>query len=60
MVCQYLDRKTGINPQLKKMIKSLKIDQKTNFAINQGERHTILLSIANSILFRHLEKDDNE
>lgn len=56
----YLDRKTTIDPRLKKMIRSLKIDQGTNFAINQGERHTTLLSIANSILFHHLEKEDEE
>ncbi len=52
----YLDKKSSVNPNLKRMIKSLKIDQKADIAINHGERHPTLLTIANSILFHHLEK----
>ncbi len=56
---EYLERKTGVaNNQLKRTIKNLKIDDKTNIQINEGERNSTLLSIACSLLFNHYEKDD--
>lgn len=53
---KYLDRKLA-NPLLKNAIRNLKIEVGVDIAINEGERHTKLLSIANSILFTHLERD---
>ncbi len=55
---EYIDKKAFRYPHLKKMIKSLKISKDSGFVIHEGERHNALISIANSILFNHLEKDD--
>lgn len=55
----YLDQKKSgkIDNRLKKMIKNLEIDKNSNFRIYEGERHSKLISIANSLLFTHLESD---
>lgn len=56
----YLDKKSGIlSSELKAMIKKLKIDENSKYTINEGGRHSTLVSIANSILFRHLEDGSN-
>lgn len=56
----YLNQKNNekIDSRLKKMIKNLEIDKDSNFRINEGQRHQKLLSIANYLLFTHLESDD--
>jgi P4 family phage/plasmid primase-like protien len=57
---EYLEKKSGmLNPELKAMIKNLEIRKSINFIINEGERHSTLVFIANSILFTHLQKDES-
>ncbi len=41
------------------MTKNLIIED-SNFKINEGERNPTLLSVAESILFRHYQNDDTE
>jgi len=58
----YLDKKEESNssyltPQIREMIESLEI--KSNIVIQQGERHNILLSIANSLLFKYWRNESN-
>lgn len=55
----YLNQKSSekIDSRIKKMIENLEIDKDSDFRIYEGERHPRLVSIANSILFNHLEKD---
>lgn len=52
---RYLDKKSGIaNPVMRNMLRTLTIDKNANVTITEGSRHSSLISIANSILFRHL------
>ncbi|TVP40183.1 phage/plasmid primase, P4 family [Candidatus Nitrosocosmicus arcticus] len=52
---EYIDRNNGSTiTKLRKAIKTLEIDDKNGVVINEGERHSALVSIANSILFNHL------
>jgi putative DNA primase/helicase len=55
----YLNQKNSekIDSRIKKMIENLEIDKSSDFRIYEGERHPRLVSIANSTLFNHLEKD---
>lgn len=56
---EYLDKSIGVlSPQLKNMIKTLNLDGVGEIIIREGERHTKMLSIANSILFNHLQIND--
>ncbi|CAN5625219.1 hypothetical protein BH23THE1_BH23THE1_27500 [soil metagenome] len=50
---EYVDKKTRINPEIKMMIEDLRIGKNVKTTIQEGERHSTLISIANSILFRH-------
>jgi hypothetical protein len=55
----YLGKDSGLgNPAVKRMIKTLLIDENANIIINDGFKHSTLLYIANSILFNHLQKDE--
>jgi putative DNA primase/helicase len=56
----YLHQKNSekIDRRIKKMIENFEIDKDSDYRIYEGERHPKLVSIANSILFNHLEKDD--
>ncbi|HET6589367.1 MAG TPA: phage/plasmid primase, P4 family [Candidatus Nitrosocosmicus sp.] len=57
---EYLDKSSGsIITELKKAIKTLRLDHRVQVAINEGERHSNMVSIANSILFNHLQINDN-
>ncbi len=56
---EYVNKKVLLNPEIKKIIKSLRVTPYTNVQILEGERHNCLISIANSILFRHYRKDNN-
>jgi P4 family phage/plasmid primase-like protien len=55
----YLDRKSRLSEELKHIAKTLKINESDYGVISEGERHNTLISMANSILFRHLEDGDN-
>ena len=52
---QYLEKVGGLPEQMKSMIKNLQID--TRLKLSEGERHTNLISIANSILFRYSDSE---
>jgi hypothetical protein len=59
-----LDKKGGsssryITPELKEIIKSRSVsfDNKDRVKISKGYRNPTLISVANSILFTHLQKD---
>ena len=54
---KYLDNDSRIS-RMKPMIQQLRIDP--NIRIPQGERHSTLLSVANSLLLRHLGKGKTE
>ena len=55
----YLERKSKLSEKLKDIAKSLKIRDSEYGVISEGERHNTLISMANSILFRHLGDGDN-
>ena len=55
----YLERKSRLSEILKAIAKSLKINNSEYGVINEGERHTTLISMANSILFHHLGNGKN-
>ncbi len=55
----YLERKSRLSEKLKYIPKNLKINESEYGVINEGERHNTLISMANSILFRHLRNGDN-
>ena len=58
---EYLDKVNSVlNLDLKNMIKSLDIRSDLAITIHEGERHSTLVSIANSILFRHLRLKSSE
>jgi hypothetical protein len=50
----YLEKVSGLGGELKSIVKSLEINH--NITIPQGQRHTTLISLADSLLFNHLAK----
>lgn len=51
---RYLERTSLLSDKIKIMLKSFVIDR--NIQLEEGNRHSILISIANSILFRYIGK----
>lgn len=51
---QYLAKVSGVNGELKSMVKSLAINH--NIRIPGGQRHTTLISLADSLLFNYLSR----
>jgi len=56
---EYVEKKVLLDAEIKKMIKNLRIPKNINIKLTEGERHNNLISIANSILFRHYRKDES-
>ena len=54
---QYLDKTATIRGDLRNIIRTLRINTKVK--IVQGQRHTTLISVANSLLFNHLDRNKN-
>lgn len=57
---EYIDKKPGLNPELRKIVKSLKIKDSTKVVLHEGERHNKLISIANFLLFCHYWEEEEE
>lgn len=57
---EYVDKKTGLRLGLKKIVKSLRIRDNMKIVLYEGERHNQLISIANSLLFRHYQEEEEE
>jgi hypothetical protein len=55
---EYVNKKIMLNPEIKRIIKNLQVPSNPIIKLQEGERHNTLISIANSILFRHYKKDD--
>ncbi|MDN5846654.1 MAG: phage/plasmid primase, P4 family [Candidatus Nitrosocosmicus sp.] len=56
---EYGDKNTLLSPELKRMIKNLRLrNNGSNIMILEGQRHSAMLSIANSILFHHYQEDE--
>lgn len=56
---EYVEKKNGLRVELRNIIKNLKIRNNIEIVIHEGERHDQLISVANSLLFRHYhEKKD--
>jgi hypothetical protein len=55
---QYLEKVSSLSEQMKRMIKTLQIYNNTKISI--GERHTTLVSFADSLLIRHLTEAEAE
>lgn len=56
---QYVDKDSSINPELKRIIKSLSFRNNSEIMILEGQRHSSMLSIGNSILFHHYQEDES-
>jgi P4 family phage/plasmid primase-like protien len=54
---RYLERANPLSGKIKMMVKSFNID---NDILEEGHRHSVLISIANSILFRYLGKKSED
>ena len=55
---QYLDKSATIRSDLRNIIRTLHIN--TRVKIVQGQRHTTLISVANSLLFNHLDRKSED
>lgn len=55
---EYVYKKAGSILKLKKIIRSLRISGDVEIVLHEGERHNQLISIANSLLFRHYQEEE--
>ncbi|MGD9534594.1 MAG: phage/plasmid primase, P4 family [Candidatus Nitrosocosmicus sp.] len=56
---EYIEKKTEISLELRKIVKTLRIKDNVEIALLEGERHNRLISIGNSLLFRHYNEDED-